>query len=324
MSTYLEARNKLDDALNFVHPDSPEAQKIKSAIRELDIAELKEAEAEFVAASSGMAEAMAELKAVVATLNPNIASDAIARVNGALADITPLAENVSRLVRGQPAAVIDSGQGGSGASSNGPEPSAGDEVESPTPAAASAPAGGHVASARRTPDQMIDDILAREGGFVNHPADRGGPTNFGVTQATLTSWRGREATIDDVRSLTMDEARDIYRTRYYVGPKIDRLPSLIQPLVFDMSINHGPGTAIKLLQRVLNERGITCEVDGGIGDETIRCAQTAVDQFGEDLINFLVDKRIQFYHQIVDKNSSQSVFLNGWLNRANEFRVAVA
>ncbi|CAB1080273.1 Lysozyme (N-acetylmuramidase) family, (EC [Olavius algarvensis Delta 1 endosymbiont] len=323
MSTYLEARNKLDDALNFIHPSSPEAKKIKSAIRELDIAELKEAEAEFVAASSGMAAAIAELKAVVAALNPNRASDALARVNGALADITPLAENASRLVKGQPAAGIDSGQGGSGVSSAGAEPSAAGETlsTSPAPAAASAPPGDQLPSGK-TPDQMIDDILDREGGFVNHPADRGGPTNFGVTQATLSSWRGREASIDDVRSLTIDEARDIYRSRYYVGPQIDRLPNLIQPLVFDMSINHGPGAAIEMFQSVLNEQGIPCGVDGGIGDETIGCARTAVDRFGEELINFLVDKRIQFYHQIVENKPSQSVFLKGWLRRANEFRVA--
>lgn len=320
MSTYLEARNKLDNALNFVHPDSPEAQKVRSAIRELDIAELKEAEAEFVDASSGIAEATAKLKDVVASLNPNIASEAINRVNEALADIAPLAENVSRLLRGEPAAVTNPGQGGGGGTSAGPEPSAGSSVLTPAPPAASTPAGEHIASAK-TPDQMIDDILSREGGFVNHPADRGGPTNFGVTQATLSSWRGREATIDDVKILTIDEAREIYRTKYYVGPKIDKLPNLIQPLVFDMSINHGPGTAVKLFQRVMNDHGIVCEVDGGIGDETIRCALTAVDQFGSELINFLVDKRIQFYHQIVEKNPNQRVFLKGWLKRANEFRV---
>lgn len=320
MSTYLEARKKLDDALNFVDPDGPEAQEIEAAIHELDTAELKEAEAEFVKASQSIAEAMTKLKAVVAGLNPNVASDALDRVNGALAVITPMAENVSRLVRGEPAAVIDSEQGGSDSTSAGLQRPASGDVASPVPAEPSAPAGDHVTSAK-TPHEMIDDILAREGGFVNHPADRGGPTNFGVTQATLSSWHGREATIDDVRSLTIDEARDIYRTNYYVGPKIDKLPNLIQPLVFDMSINHGPGTAIKLFQRVMNEHGITCEVDGGIGDETIGCAQTTVDQFGSELINFLVDKRIQFYHQIVEKNPSQEVFLKGWLKRANEFRV---
>jgi hypothetical protein len=216
MSTYLEVRKKLNDALNF-NPADAEAQKIKSAIRELDIAELKEAEAEFVAASQRIAEAMAKLKAVAAALQPNIASAVIDKVNGALADITPLAENVSRLVRGEPAAVFDSGQGGSGTTSDGSVPTAGDEVASPTPATAPVPAEDRITTGK-TPDEMIDDILAREGGFVNHPADRGGPTNFGVTQATLASWRGREATIDDVRSLTIDEARDIYRTKYYVGP----------------------------------------------------------------------------------------------------------
>jgi len=325
MSSYIEARDKLEDALNFVDPDGPEAREIEAAIHELDIAKLNEAEAKFVEASRGIAAAVAKLKAVVAGLNPNLASNALNRVNGALAVITPLAENVSRLVRGEPAAVIDSSQGGSGATSAGLEPPSGGDVASPAPAAASAPASApsldHVA-ATKTPDQMIDDILTREDGFVNHPADRGGPTNFGVTQATLAAWRGREVSIEDVKSLTIEEAREIYRTKYYLGPKIDKLPNLIQPLMFDMSINHGPGTAIILFQRVMNEHGIPCDVDGGVGDETIGCADKAVQQFGTALINFLVDKRIQFYHQIVEKNSSQEVFLKGWLKRANEFRVA--
>ena len=122
--------------------------------------------------------------------------------------------------------------------------------------------------------------------------------------------------------MKIDEARDIYRTRYYVQPKIDKLSELIQPLVFDMSINHGPGTAIKLLQRVLNDVGNPCSVDGGLGGETLSCAESAVGQLGTELVNKLVERRIGFYHAIVDRDASQKVFLKGWLRRAREFLVS--
>ena len=56
-------------------------------------------------------------------------------------------------------------------------------------------------------DAMIDRLLEREGGFVNHPADRGGATNWGVTQGTLAAWRGYPVSVADVHALTRDEAR---------------------------------------------------------------------------------------------------------------------
>ena len=62
-------------------------------------------------------------------------------------------------------------------------------------------------------DTILDEIIRREGGYVNHPADRGGPTNFGITAQTLGSWRklGRPATTAEVRALTEAEARAVYR-----------------------------------------------------------------------------------------------------------------
>ena len=98
-------------------------------------------------------------------------------------------------------------------------------------------------------EKMINDILVREGGYVWHRNDRGGPTNHSVTLATLRRWRGDpELTAADVRALTKDEARRIYRRDYLEAPGIDRLPACLQPQLFDMSINHGPSKAVQLLQ----------------------------------------------------------------------------
>src|SRR5690606_13690489 len=65
-------------------------------------------------------------------------------------------------------------------------------------------------------DTILDEIIRREGGYVNHPADRGGPTNFGITAQTLGSWRklGRPATAAEVQALKEPEARAIYRQQY--------------------------------------------------------------------------------------------------------------
>ncbi|HLO78113.1 MAG TPA: glycosyl hydrolase 108 family protein, partial [Magnetospirillum sp.] len=104
-------------------------------------------------------------------------------------------------------------------------------------------------------DSMLNDILAREGGFVNNPADHGGATNYGITQATLSAWLGRSATIDDVRNLGADTAKAIYRRTYFIGPHLDQLPELIQPVMLDAAVNSGPGQAVKWLQTVLNANG---------------------------------------------------------------------
>lgn len=70
---------------------------------------------------------------------------------------------------------------------------------------------------------ILNDILRREGGYVNHPADRGGPTKYGITASTLGEWRklGRTATEEEVQALTEQEARQIYFTNYVQRPGLD-------------------------------------------------------------------------------------------------------
>lgn len=160
---------------------------------------------------------------------------------------------------------------------------------------------------------VIDGLLEREGGFTNHPADRGGATKYGITQAALAAWRGHPVTIDDVRALDLPEARAIYLQRYIVGPGFDApqiKPGLADQLV-DYGVNSGPGVAISKLQALL---GVA--VDGVLGPQTL-AALAAADQLKVN--NSLAVARILMIGRLVAKAPSQVPFLVGWLARACEF-----
>lgn len=117
-----------------------------------------------------------------------------------------------------------------------------------------------------TPDQqdtaVIAGILQREGGYRNVPGDRGGPTNFGITAATLGAWRklGRPATAEEVQALPREEAAAIYRAEY-IAPFAQVPYAPLREQLIDFGVNSGQGTAAKHLQRVLGlaETGV---IDG--------------------------------------------------------------
>lgn len=176
-----------------------------------------------------------------------------------------------------------------------------------------------------TIDKLLADILRREGGFVNHPSDRGGPTKYGVTIGTLASWLGHPTTIEEVRALDEETAREIYAQRYFHAPRIDSLPEAIQPILFDCAVNHGPRQAIKFLQQVVNESGFgPVDVDGALGPQSRRAAEQAAAEMGPFLGNALVEERKAFYAALIARDPSQGVFEKGWMARAEEFRVEVA
>lgn len=182
-------------------------------------------------------------------------------------------------------------------------------------------------------DAMIDDVIRREGGFVDHPADRGGPTKFGITQASLAQYCGRKVTTADVAALSRDRAKHIYRRDFYQAPRIDQLPARIQPFVFDAAVNHGPARAICLVQQICNRAGFGAPrsaaggtapdgllaVDGVCGPKTVRAAHDADWAMKEWLLAALVEERRNFYRAIVERDPGQAVFLKGWLARLREF-----
>lgn len=160
--------------------------------------------------------------------------------------------------------------------------------------------------------EMISNIIKREGGYVNHPADRGGPTNMGVTQETLSAYRGKPATILDVQTLSVEEAEEIFYERYWLEPGFSGLnvSSTVAEFLLDMSVHHGAFGAAKLLQQAV---GVTA--DGQIGSVT----KAAVDKMqGPTLAAAIMGERVSKLGSIITKNPSQAVFAHGWMNRMKE------
>ena len=169
-------------------------------------------------------------------------------------------------------------------------------------------------------ETMINQILVKEGGYVNHPADRGGPTNFGITQKTLSRYLEVAVTAEMVKALDVETARDIYELNYYRVPRIDKLPPPIQPFLFDSAVNHGPRRAIKFLQEVCNDAGYgPLVVDGLMGPKSKAQAYACLQELGDWMLVALVEERQMFYADIVTNDASQNVFLKGWLARARSF-----
>ncbi|CAK0755839.1 hypothetical protein CCP2SC5_2150002 [Azospirillaceae bacterium] len=179
---------------------------------------------------------------------------------------------------------------------------------------------------KKTMDRIDCIILAMiskwEGGYSNHPSDRGGPTNWGITARVYGDYLGKPVTAEQVKAMPRTHALAIYRERYWCGAGIDLLPEALQPVVFDMAVNHGPGTAGRLLQHALGELGRPIIGDGIIGKITSGIAARAVGDFGaKKVIDAICDQRRAYYQSIIAHDGSQAVFRNGWLERCESYRL---
>lgn len=155
---------------------------------------------------------------------------------------------------------------------------------------------------------IIKHTLKFEGGFVDNPNDRGGRTNFGITQKTLDSLKDPSLP-KDVKDLTEAQATAIYHKFYWEPLKADQLPFEIRSLLFDQAVNSGVSGAVKRLQKILN-----LTPDGSIGPNTI--AATWKTMPPAKLRDEYFKATLDHYARIVSSDSSQAQFLRGWLRRA--------
>ena len=140
----------------------------------------------------------------------------------------------------------------------------------------------------------IDPILEREGGYVNHPADKGGPTNFGITQATLAAWRNRPVTAFEVSQMSREEAVAIYEAKYVKPFERFANNAPLMALIVDSAVQHGPARVEKWLQAIPST------------DPTVN-------------YKLLLRRRIEFYGEIITADPKQAAFPKGWMRRVAEF-----
>ena len=111
--------------------------------------------------------------------------------------------------------------------------------------------------------EAIAIVLKHEGGYVNDPDDPGGETNYGISNRSYPKY--------DIKNLTEEDAKDIYKQHYWDVSKVEKLKDELRLDYFDMCVNMGQRTAVKCLQKATNNApGKMIAVDGRIGPNTIR------------------------------------------------------
>lgn len=163
-------------------------------------------------------------------------------------------------------------------------------------------------------------ILSFEGGFVNHPNDRGGATNKGVTIATWKKY-GRDLDndgdidVDDVKLISNEDATNILKSFYWDKAKADDIKS---QSVANIIVDWVWGSGSRILKKVQEEANKLVKkptgVDGIIGKDSLRVINEADPK---ELFQRLHDRRTKFFNDIVANNSSQQIYLKGWLRRLN-------
>ncbi len=171
-------------------------------------------------------------------------------------------------------------------------------------------------------DSLVEELIAREGGYVNHPADRGGPTRWGITQAVARAHGYGGA----MKTLPRAEAVSIYRRIYWLRPGFDgvteRAPKVAAEL-FDTAVNMGPETAVGFLQRALNALNRNgrdypdIAVDRRIGPATLAALAgflRARGSAGEAVLVKALDAlQGERYVQLAEARPANEAFLYGWL-----------
>jgi len=165
--------------------------------------------------------------------------------------------------------------------------------------------------------QAFNHVLNVEGThYTNHPMDKGGPTKFGITLSRLRLWRNNKRLGPaSVKTLSRDEAAEIYKSMYWDRWRLDEVKSeRIALVMFDQCVNWGPGKRTsKRVQKSLNKMGIKkLVVDGDIGPKTLRALNSVNDK--AFVLSYMFDAQ-DYYCDLVYRKRTQIVFLKGWINR---------
>lgn len=154
-------------------------------------------------------------------------------------------------------------------------------------------------------------LLVHEGGYTHHPSDPGGPTNFGITIVDYKKYVKPDATAADIKAMRLDDAKRIYRAKYWDALRCDELPAGVDYAVFDYGVNSGVARSGKVLRRVLALPDNT----GAVTDAVIAAARAAA---AAATIAAICEERLRFLKSL----KTWSVFGKGWGRRVAEVRAA--
>ncbi|PJG86199.1 glycoside hydrolase family 108 protein [Conservatibacter flavescens] len=150
--------------------------------------------------------------------------------------------------------------------------------------------------------EIFNRLIGHEGGYVNHPKDPGGETNWGITKRTAVA----NGYTGDMRAMTREQAFEIYKKSFWERYQCEKLPTPVAFQFFDMAVNHGSGNASRILQRAVGVAD-----DGIIGEQT----RKAINAMGlSDVLILMNAERINFFTKL----STFITFGKGWMNRVAE------
>ena len=152
-------------------------------------------------------------------------------------------------------------------------------------------------------DEIIEVVLHHEGGYVNDPSDPGGETNYGISKRAYPDV--------DIKNLTEDGAKDIYKRDYWDKYKCEDLSKDLRHIYFDMCVNMGAGRATKIMQETANAKGADLKVDGKIGPKTISALK------GVELERVRA-YRVKYYANLIVRKPALQKFYFGWYRRSLE------
>jgi lysozyme family protein len=152
----------------------------------------------------------------------------------------------------------------------------------------------------------FEELIGLEGGYVNLPYDKGGPTKWGISQRAFPDL--------DIPNLTLQYAQEIYWNNYWHAIKLPLVNNeAIAFEIFECCVNTGLRTSAMIVQRGLNYLGYNLLIDGKVGPVTLKAINEYV--YPDALLKVLNCLQFLKYLEIVENDATQKAFARGWLKR---------
>lgn len=147
--------------------------------------------------------------------------------------------------------------------------------------------------------KAVEELIAREGGFVNDPDDAGGLTKFGISKRSYPAI--------DIANLTKADAADIYFADFWQPAGCDSMPQVVAECVFDFAVTSSVRRSIRVLQQAAG-----VPIDGVVGPVTLQAVASAADLVAARFTLI----RMAYYAELAIKQKKNQKFLAGWIRRS--------